>query len=231
MSTVAEQTMPIIGTLNESPLHAGLKVLVAEPGDEFEQTLGNYVVDIRRDQQIIEIQTGNFSSIRQKLETLLQNYAVHVVHPIAHQRWIVNQLDPENPKRRRSPVTQGLEVAWAQMVSIPSLIAHPDFSLELVLTLQDEVRVKDRSTRKKWRVLERRLLEVIDRMLIQNPRDLVRLLPASLPETFTTQDISNHSGWSIDISQQAAYCLRHSGAAEQTGKRGNALVYRLSSGT
>ena len=46
----------MIGTLNEKPLHAGLKEWVARPGDAFEQPVDGYVIDIVRDDLLIEIQ-------------------------------------------------------------------------------------------------------------------------------------------------------------------------------
>ncbi len=39
---------PHIGTLNEKPLHASLKMWVAEPGDQFEVRIGRFVADIVR---------------------------------------------------------------------------------------------------------------------------------------------------------------------------------------
>lgn len=218
---------PIIGTLNESPLHAGLKSLVAEPGDEFEQHLGNYVVDIKRGNTVIEIQTSNFAALRRKLEYLLDDHTVRVIHPIAHQKWIVNEINPAQPKRRRSPKTQGLEVIWGELVSIPTLLSHPRLSLEFVLTHQEEVRVNDPGTRKKWRVQERRLLEVLDRVVIQEPSDLLHFLPADLPAPFTTRDIGDLTGWGEDIGRQVAYCLRESGATKTISKQGNRLVYSV----
>ncbi len=46
-----------IGTLRESGLHADLKRWYAQPGDEFEIALDGYVIDIRRGEYLIEIQT------------------------------------------------------------------------------------------------------------------------------------------------------------------------------
>ena len=46
-----------IGLLNEKPLHASLKQWYARPGDRFEVAVGGFVIDIVRDDLLIEIQT------------------------------------------------------------------------------------------------------------------------------------------------------------------------------
>ena len=59
-----------IGLLNEKSLHSALKHWYAKPGDRLEFPLDGYIVDILRGDQVIEIQTGNFSSIKHKMRNL-----------------------------------------------------------------------------------------------------------------------------------------------------------------
>lgn len=68
-----------ISTLNEKPLHAGLKRWYARPGDRIEVPLGEFLVDIVRGDLLIEIQTANFSAIRRKLSTLVAHHPVRSV--------------------------------------------------------------------------------------------------------------------------------------------------------
>ncbi len=56
-----------IGLLNEKPLHASLKEWYAQPGDQFEVPVDGFVIDIVRDDLLLEIQTGSFASIKSKL--------------------------------------------------------------------------------------------------------------------------------------------------------------------
>ena len=51
-----------IGTLNEKPLHAGLKTWYAKPGDTFEIKVDNYFIDIIQDDLLVEIQTRQLFS-------------------------------------------------------------------------------------------------------------------------------------------------------------------------
>lgn len=226
-STVDNADGTNIGTLNESPLHADLKRLVAEPGDRLEQTVDGYVVDILRGNSILEIQTANFAAIRRKVAKLLDQHAVRLVHPIAHERWIIKTA---NATRRKSPKRQGLEACFWELVSIPTLLKHERFELELVLIQEEEVREPARKRyyrRQQYRVIERRLVSVLDRLIISSPQDLLRLLPIPLPDTFTTRDISSLTGWPLNVSQRAAYVLHKTGVIIRTDKKGNAFVYVL----
>src|SRR4051794_41689067 len=76
-----------IGELAEGPLHAALKRLYSEPGDEVEAARCGCVVDIARSWgEVVEIQTRGFGRLRPKLERLLPEHPVLVVHPVAAER-------------------------------------------------------------------------------------------------------------------------------------------------
>ena len=91
-----------IGLLNEKPLNASLKQWYSQPGDRFEVPMDGFVIDIVRDQQLLEIQTGNFSAIKSKLTKLVKRYPVRVIYPIAQEKWIVKLTqDIDNAKTRR----------------------------------------------------------------------------------------------------------------------------------
>ena len=72
-----------IGTLGEKTLHAVIKNYL-EPREELQEVRVNgYVADICRENQIWEVQTRNFNTLRRKLEAFLPEYKVTVVYPIA----------------------------------------------------------------------------------------------------------------------------------------------------
>lgn len=218
-----------VGTLKESHLHAALKQWCAQPGDEFEVSVGQYVIDIVRGGQLIEIQTRGFSSMRQKLDSLLDEHAIHIVHPIAARKWIVRgPHDGKGSSRRKSPKSGTFYDLFAELVSFPWLIDHPNLSLEIVMTDQEEVRRFDGNKswrRKGWTVIDRRLLEVTGSFNVERPEDLAALIPAEVPETFTTADLSKAIGRPKRAAQQMAYCLREIGVIDVVGKQGNALQY------
>ena len=73
--------------------------------------------------------------------------------------------------------------------------------------------------------MEHRLLEVVDRLVVDSERALAALLPADLPEEFTTVDLAIELRRPRRLAQQMTYCLRAAGVIEMVDKKGNAIVY------
>jgi hypothetical protein len=221
-----------IGTLCEKHLHASLKRWYARPGDRTEIAVDGYVVDLVRDDLLIEIQTRGFSELRPKVTALLTGgHRLRIVHPIAVDRWIVRvDADGTFLGRRRSPLHGGLADLAPALVSIPDLLAHPGFEIEVLLIAEEEYRRHEAGRcwrRRGWTVVERRLVDVVDRVLLAQPSDLARLLPDGLPERFTTADIALGLGRPPRIAQQLAYCLRSLGLIAVVGTRGRAVEYQV----
>lgn len=226
------EAAPHIGTLREKPLHADLKQWYSRAGDRFEVPVEGYVIDLVRDDLLIEVQTRGFSSMKEKLTSLLDlGYPVRIVHPIAAEKWIVKVEDDGTIiDRRRSPKRGAMLDVVSELVSFPELVAEPGLEIEVVLTREEEYRVHTpgRSWRRKgWSVIERRLVEVIESGSIGGVDDLIGLLPHDLPEPFTTADLAEGTARPRRMAQQLAYCLRKTGAIEMVGKRGNAVEYVL----
>jgi hypothetical protein len=222
-----------IGTLNEKPLHAALKQWIALPDDSMEVPVDGFTVDIIRGELLIEIQTAGLSSIRRKLTKLLERHPVRLVYPIARDLWIVRQSGNGRKilGRRKSPKHGTIEAVFEELVSIPQLLVHPDFSLHVVMIQEEQVRRYDGSRkwrRKGWSSHERRLLHVVDQWIFENPHDVQALIPPSLPEFFTTSDLAEETGQSVWLAQKMAYCLRSMGAVAVSGKRGRWILYKRS---
>lgn len=231
--TSTEKT-PHIGTLNEKPLHAALKQWAAEPGDAFEVPLEGYFIDVVRDDLLIEIQTAGFSALKKKLRKLTKGHRVRLVHPIAAEKWLIQQpkLGVGKPKRRKSPKRGDVYQIFAELVAFPDLMQHPNFELQVVLTQEDEVRKFDGRRawrrRKGWVIEERRLLAVVGSHLFNEPADFFELLPSGLPQQFTTKDIAAGLDRPAWLVQKMAYCLRKMQVIKLIGKRGKFSLYELS---
>lgn len=222
--------MSAIGLMNESPLHAALKQLVAPPGSSFEVPLGGYVIDAVAGDLLIEVQTRNFGAMRTKLAALLPEHRVRLVLPVAQRRWLVKHHGDGSVKRRRSPLVGGPQNLFAELVYGPELFAHPNLEIDLVLVEEEEHRRHQAGKawrRRGWVVCGRSLVSVHDRRLYRQPTDLLALLPPDLPQPWDTADVASQGGWSRRLAQQAAYCLLALQLAERVGKRGNAHLYRL----
>ncbi len=236
MSAESQEMAHAIGTLNEKPLHAALKTWYAQPGDQLEVPVDGFFIDIVRRRPLmardllIEVQTGNFSSIKRKLATLTASHPVRLVYPVAREKWIV-KLDKDGSGvlgRRKSPKRGAFEHVFGELVSFPRLLANSNFDLELLLIQEEEVRRYDgkRGRRRKgWVTQERRLLGVVERRLFESPADVAALIPKDLAEPFATSDLAAAIGKRRRLAQKMAYCLREMGVIAPVGKQGNAILY------
>jgi hypothetical protein len=219
-----------ISTLNEGPLHAALKRWYSRPGDCLEVPVGGFIIDIVRDGLLIEIQTANLSSLKRKLPALADHQPVRLVVPIPREKWIIRLADDGCSVlgRRRSPKRGQIEDIFGELVSFPRLLAHPNFSLEVILTQEEEVRRYDGSRawrRRGWVTHERRLLEVVDQQRFSTPAEMAGLLPSALGEPFSTSDLAAAITRPRRLAQRMAYCLREMGEIQAVGKQGNAILY------
>ncbi len=227
-----KDSAPHIGTLREKPLHASLKRWYARSGDGVEVPVDGFVIDLVREDLLIEVQTRGFSSMKQKITTLLDlGHRMRVVHPIPIDKWIVKVgADGAVLSRRRSPRHGNPTDVFAELVSFPNLLADSHLEIDVILTNEEEYRrhTPDRSWRRKgWTIEERRLIDVVDTLLISNTDDLAALLPAGLPDPFTTADLATKLGRPRRSAQQMAYCLRIADVIVAVGKSGNAVEYRV----
>lgn len=219
----------MIGTLNEGLLHAQLKEWYRRPGDRVEQPLHGYVIDLVRGATLIEIETGGLARVRRKLDVLLDAHSVRVVVPIPLTRRIV-RLSPSGEvlTARRSPRHGRVEDVFARLVSLPALLAHERFELDLLLTHEDELRRHEpgRAWRRHgWVVVGRSLVSVEQSIRLSSPADAIGLLPL-VPDPFDTAELAEAASCTRRLAQQMTYCLRAMGALDVDGRRGRAVLYR-----
>jgi len=221
--------MPGIGQLREGPLHRALKGYLSVPGDSFEVRVDGYVIDlVRGDGELVEIQTGGFSPLRPKLDALLDRHRVRVVHPIPAQRRIIRMSeDGEVLSTRPSPKKPGVAQIFEGLVSFPTLLTHPHFTVEVLLCREDHVRAPEpkRGRRYLRDPGERRLIEVLERVELASPGDALALIPA-LDGAFTTRELAKAMKAPLPLAQKAAACLRALEVLEPAGMRGRAPLHR-----
>lgn len=223
---------PHIGTLNERSLHAALKEWYAEEGDRFEVPIDGFVADIVRGDLLIEIQTGSTSGLRRKVEALLRRHPVRLALPVTARKRIVSESPTANASTSRpSPRRGGWADAFSELVALRELLGDPNLSVDLLLIEEEEIRAPTERRvrrRKDWRVEDRRLVEVIDCVTLQEPTDYLAFVPSGLEEPFTTAHLAAALGRPRWMAQKIAYTLRHIGALQTVGKSGAAWLYRRS---
>jgi hypothetical protein len=221
-----------IGVLREGPLHAAVKEFCARPGDRAEVPVGGYVVDlVRADGELVEIQTGGFSPLGPKLDALLDAHRMRIVHPVAAERRIV-RVDEHGEvlSSRRSPLRAGALDVFDRLVSFPSLLAHPNLVVEVLLCREDHVRApqagRSRSGRRRRDPGQRRLVDVLGRAELRGPADAAALLPADLGDApFTTRELATALGCRMVLAQRVVYCLRALDVLAEAGRRGRAPLH------
>ena len=221
--------MSTIGVLAEGPLHAALKDLLASPGDRFEVPVGRFVIDlVRSDGELVEVQTGGFGALGAKLDALLDDHRMRIVYPVAAERRIV-RVDEHGEvlATRRSPKRASAVAVFERLVSFPSLLTHPNLTIEVLLLREDHVRgpsptTKRRRTRDPG---QRRLVDVLDRITLRTTDDILAALPPLPAEPFTTRELAEVLDCATLLAQRTLYCLRAIGIVEAAGKRGRAPLH------
>lgn len=223
------RVVPGIGVLREGPLHAAVKAWLAKPGDRLEVPVGRFVVDIvRSDGELVEVQTGGFGPLGKKLDALLDEHRIRVVHPVAAERRII-RVDEHGQvlASRRSPKRATAVEVFDKLVAFPSLLTHPNLTIEVLLLREDHIRRPHATiTRSRTRDPgERRLVEVLDRVELRTAQDILAALPALPDQPFSTRDLAALLGCGTVLAQRTLYCLRMIGIVEPAGMRGRAPLH------
>lgn len=216
----------------ESDLHASLKKAYLQDGAAEEVLVDGYWIDVVSGDLLIEIQTRNFYAIKPKLGYLLNRHPVRLVHPIPAEKWIV-LLSPSGNEpitRRKSPRRGRFEHLFLELIRFPQWINHPNFSIEVVITREEEIRRAD--GRGSWRrghisIVDRKLLSIVERRVFSHPRDFLSLVPTDLPSQFTNRMLAQRLEIPIRLAAKMNYCLRAADLIRITGKNGRSLLFTL----
>jgi hypothetical protein len=219
-----------IGVLREGPLHAAVKAMLAAPGDRLEVPVGRFVIDlVRADGELVEVQTGGFGPLAAKLDALLDRHRFRIVHPVAAERRIV-RVDEHGEvlSIRRSPKRATVVEVFDKLTAFPSLLTHPNLTIEVLLLGEDHLRAAGPVTvRRRTRDPgTRHLREVRARIELHDTDDVVRTLPPLPAQPFSTRELASLLGCSQLLAQRTAYCLRAINIIEAAGNRGRTPLHR-----
>lgn len=197
----------------ETTLHRQLKEHYAGDAAAREVRLGAYRIDAIADGKLIEIQSAPLGAIRDKVRTLLTEHDVLVIKPLAARKTLIKYKRKNGPvvSTRASPRRETVCDLFIELVNFVPLFPHPRLTLDVLLTEQaeDRVPVKKRRRRgKDYRVLDRRLVSIVETHRFRTADDVLALLPPGLPQSFTTLDLARHLGIPRWLAQKMAYCLR-----------------------
>jgi len=216
--------------MKETSLHAVLKDLYTHEGDHQEALVDGYIVDVVSHDLLIEIQTRNFSAIKKKITSLVNHHKIQLVHTIPREKWIVYLPSGESDSilRRKSPSHGRIEDIFRELIRFPELMILPNFSIEILITREEEIRIDDGKgswRRKGISIIDRRLIEIEDRFHFATPEELLKLIPDSLPQAFTNQDLAKKLRISRNLATRMTYCFVKMGVLSIQGKQGRYLLY------
>ena len=217
--------------LKESSLHLDLKRWYFKEGDKIEVPIDDYIIDIVRDSLLIEIQTGNFSSIKKKLLDLLDRYNVRIVYPVVREKYLLTfSRDYKFRTRRKSSKKGNFIDIFDELVRIPEVLNRKNFSFDVVFVKIEEIRVKDGKgsrRRKGISIKDRKLTEVEDSILFNNKYHFLSLLPEDLVLPFSNKILAKKMKLSVSKVRKITYTLRKINLIDIIGKRGNELFFNF----
>ncbi len=219
--------------MTEYSLHSDVKAYYSVLGDELEVKVNEgFIVDVIRDGLLIEVQTGNFSAIRNKLRELIVDYRVRLVYPIAKLKWIAYVTeDSKIVRRRKSPKRGKLVDLFNELVYLPDLFNDKNFSFEVLFIEEEELRCNDGkgSWRKKGvSTKDRRLLSVLDKVTFENKQAFLRFLPFKSDETFSNRMLAKKLDISVRLAQKITYCLRKMNLISIIDKNRKQYLFKIS---
>ncbi|MFA9466337.1 MAG: hypothetical protein ACERKN_18910 [Velocimicrobium sp.] len=219
-----------IGVLAEKTVHAVLKNYI-EPNTKYHEIrMNGYVADIAREDEIIEIQTRNFNTLRRKLDVFLEQSFVTIVYPIPYVKWMcwLDEQTGEVTKPRKSPKKGSPYMAFFELYKIKSYLTHPNLRIHIILMNVEETRVlngwsldkKKGSTR-----YDRIPLEIVEEIFIDCAADYQKLIPNSMIGEFTSKEYGKETKLSTSAAQTALNVLYSVGAVKRIGKTGRSYIY------
>jgi len=218
--------------MTEYSLHSEVKAWYSALGDELEiKVKDGFVIDVIRDNLLIEIQTKNFSAIKNKLNKLVMDNRVRLVYPIAKLKWITYVSKSGDVfSRRKSPKNGKLIDLFYELVHLSHFVKNKNFSFEVLLIEEEELRCNDGNG--SWRrrgvsIKDRKLLTVFDRVVFENSRGFLRFLPFDMGESFTNKFLAKKLGVSIRLAQKITYCLRKMDLISIDGKKSKELLFKV----
>ncbi len=221
-----------IGTYNEKTLHRVIKHIIEPDENNHEVALGSFIVDIYNSSGVFEIQTRDFSKLRDKLRFLLKEHTVTVVFPIAttkHIMWVDKQTG-EITKKRLSPKRGKPWDAFFELYWIREFLAHKNLKIKILLTAMEEYRNLDgwsRDKKKGSSRLERIPVGDIYEINIENAGDYKYLIPPGLPNPFTVADFASCAKITKRVAYPASNVLLSLKVINRIGKAGRSYLYEL----
>lgn len=224
-----DRERPGIGTLGEKTLHAILKNFYELNEDCHEIPVEGYVADIFSRGNIIEIQTGQFQRMREKLKAFLPLYPVTIVYPIAEKRQL-RWIDPETGEIQDGRATKKINVyqIFPELYKIKSFLKDENLKICITVLDMEEYKLLNGWGEKKKNhasKYDRVPSRVVRELHMECPRDYMQFIPIELEGEFTVKQfakVAKCTGAQASVTMNILYEME---VVNRIGKKGNAYVY------
>ncbi len=220
-----------IGTRGEKGVHSALKHYYEPDVSRHEIPVGGYIADIVGEHGVVEIQSGSFYRLREKLTAFLEAAPVTVVWPcVVSKRLIcVDRTTGEVVSVRRSPKKATPCKLLGELWGLGELLGNPRLRIIITMIEADEYRPAEqtRGRRRKGanNGIERIPTALVDELCFDYPGDFRRLLPEGLPRRFTMAQLSRAAGLSSLQTSGAVRALALLGIIAEDGKEGRSRAF------
>lgn len=221
-----------IGTLSEKSVHSIIKDYL-EPNKEYQEIkVGRYFADIKRGNQIIEIQTKDFKKLIDKIEYyLISGYNIKVVYPVIMERYTnwVDKNSHEILERRKSPVKGSIQDFLLELYWVYEYLDYKDFELEIILLNAEEYKYLDgygQNSKKHATKIDKVPTKILNKINIRSIDDLYIMVPETLGKEFTSKEFIKESRCKKKMIGSGIKLLRDIGIITVVRKEGNSFIYR-----
>lgn len=222
-----------IGTLSEKSIHSEIKNYL-EPNKEYQEVkVGNYIADIKRDNEIFEVQTQQFKNLISKLNYYIKNgYNITIVYPLIQEKYI-NWIDPistEIVERRKSSYKRYIQDIFKELYWIKDYIVKEQIKLKIITLTAEEYKYLDgygQNNKYKATKIDKVPSKIINEINIQSVNDFKIFLPDTLPKEFTSKDFQKYTKSRSKYIGSGLKILREIGVIKVIRKEGNAYVYEI----
>lgn len=232
-----EKKQEVIGIQKEKILHKTIKYYldVDESHHEIKikkSSKGILYADIYDGINIYEIQTRGFDKLRDKLQELLSEYKVVVVHPIAYKKNIYKiEETGEIIGPIKSPKKGSIFEVFKELYKIKFLLNNPNLSIKILLCDMDEYRyvVPKKHYKSSGYIRERQIpTSIVKEIDLKTLDDFKALLETiGLVSNFTSKDFAKNAKITKPRATTALNVLTYINVVQRIGKDKNSYKYQI----
>jgi hypothetical protein len=178
----------------------------------------------------VEVQTGSFAPLREKVGILAAEGPVRIIHPVGIQKYIeVYDIEGRLLRRRKSPRKGSPWDLFKSLLFAPLLPLTRSLTVEVVLVDILEKRVLDGKgswRRKGARIADKVLAGWRGSLALTGPADYLQFFPFTAEECFGSEELGRRAGISRGLAAKSLYVAVKLGILERTGKKGNSIIYK-----